>query len=141
MQIEYQENTLTADAFLAFQRQMGWPIYPRAQVEKSITNQLYAITVVDNGIVVGFGRLNGDAALYWYVNDVFILPEYQGKGIGTQIMQRLIDYAVNNSLPGTNISLCLMSAQGKEGFYEKLGFQRRPSENEGAGMELEIDIP
>lgn len=44
------------------------------------------------------------------------------------------------SLPGTGVSLCLMCAKGKEGFYEKLGFFRRPCEWEGAGMEMEIEL-
>ena len=45
----------------------------------------------------------------------------------------------DNSLPGTCVSLNLMSAKGKEAFYEKLGFKRRPSETDGAGMELIIE--
>lgn len=33
-----------------------------------------------------------------------------------------------------------MIAKGKEGFYEKMGFLRRPHDWEGAGMEIEMKI-
>jgi len=51
----------------------------------------------------------------------------------------LIQYVADNSLPGTCVSLNLMSAKGKERFYERLDFKRRPSEADGAGMELVIE--
>jgi len=140
MEICYQENGLTAEGYLAFQRKMGWPQDPRAQIEKSLAHTIVSIVAINDGEIVGMGRLLGDAAIYWYMNDVFILTAYQGRGIGTQIVKRLIAYVKANSLPGTSVSLYLFSAQGKEGFYERLGFRRRPHEGEGAGMELEIDV-
>jgi len=68
------------------------------------------------------------------------LTEYQGRGIGSEIVKTLIEYVKKNSLPQTEILLCLMSAKGKEGFYEKSGFKSRPNEFEGAGMGMEIAI-
>lgn len=140
MCIDYRANALTADNYLAFQQSMGWPVDPRAQIEKSIANQLHAIAAYDGDRMVGMGRLIGDAAMYWYLNDVFILTAYQRKGIGTEIVRRLIRYATEASIPGTSVSMCLMCAQGKEPFYERLGFRSRPYAQEGAGMELIIDL-
>lgn len=92
------------------------------------------------GELVAMGRLLGDGAIYWYINDVYVLDEYQGQGIGREIMNRLVAYIKHNSLPETEVSVCLMCAKGKEGFYEKLGFRCRPHEYEGSGMELELVI-
>lgn len=55
------------------------------------------------------------------------------------MMKRIIQYVKDTSLLGTSVSLCLMCAKDKEGFYEKLGFFKRPCEWEGAGMEMEIE--
>ncbi len=33
-----------------------------------------------------------------------------------------------------NLAVGLLCVKGKEGFYEKYGFVRRPTENYGAGM-------
>ena len=87
----------------------------KEQAERAIANQLFAVTALKDGQIVGIARLLGDGAIYWYINDVWVLP-------------------------GTGVSLCLMCAKSKEGFYEKLGFFRRPCEWEGAGMEMEIEL-
>ena len=140
MEVIYKENILTADDVLLFQQKMNWTVDPKEQWVKSLSNTLYSIVAVKDNEIIGMGRLLGDAAIYWYVNDVFILTEYQRKGIGTEIMNRLIEYIKQNSIVGTSVSVCLMCAQGKEGFYEKLGFKCRPHDYEGSGMELELDI-
>ncbi|MFV0399679.1 MAG: GNAT family N-acetyltransferase [Oscillospiraceae bacterium] len=140
MNITYMENVLTPEAYRDFQRKMHWNEDPYEQISLSLNNDLYDIVALDNGELVGMGRLIGDGAIFWYIQDVFILTEYQGKGIGSAIVKKLIDHAKKSSIPKTEISLCLMCAKGKEGFYEKLGFRCRPHEYEGPGMEMEIAI-
>ena len=61
------------------------------------------------------------------------MTEYRGKGIGTEIVNRLIDFVKNCSLPKAEVSLCFMCAQGKEGLYEKISFGRGSHEHKGAG--------
>ena len=100
---------------------------------------LFRVSVFDGKQIVGMARVIGDMGLCYYIKDVVVLPEYQGKGIGSNMVKRLIQYVKEASVSGTSVSLCLMSAKDKEGFYEKLGFFKRPCEWEGAGMEMEID--
>jgi GNAT superfamily N-acetyltransferase len=89
---------------------------------------------------VGMGRLVGDGYLYFYVQDVIVEPKYQGLGIGKEIMTYISRYIETNGLPGTSVTVGLMSAMGKEGFYEKLGFTARPNEGYGAGMMKYVKI-
>ena len=79
MNIEYRENTLTAEQYLTMEQQMGEPLTTKEQAERSISHQLYSITALKDGQIVGIARLLGDAAIYWYINDVWVLPEYQGR--------------------------------------------------------------
>ena len=140
MKIAYMDNILTAKDFSIIRRLMGWSEKPEAQIEKALTNGLYSVVALDGENIIGMGRLVGDGALYWYVQDVVVLTEYQGKGIGKQIMKQLINYITSNSLPNTAITIGLMAAKGKEGFYKKLGFRSRPNEQEDPGMIMNIDI-
>ena len=119
---------------------MGWLEGSKAQLAKSLSNTLFSIVAKKDNEIIGMSRLLGDATIYWYINDVFILTEYQGMGIGKEIVKRLIQFAKQNSISGKSISLYLMCAKGKEGFYGKLGFRCRPHESEGSGMEMEVDI-
>ncbi len=140
MDIEYKENILTADDYVTFESKMGDPLTTKEQAERSLTHQLFSIAAIKNNEIVGIARLLGDAAIFFYINDVWVLPEYRGEGIGSNMVNRLIQYVRETSISGTSVSLCLMCAKGKEGFYEKLGFLQRPNGWEGAGMEMEMDI-
>jgi len=68
------------------------------------------------------GRLVGDGAMYWYLQEIIVAPKFQKQGIGTLIVKHLIDYAKANSLTGTFTTIGGVSAKGKEPFYEKMGF-------------------
>jgi len=105
-----------------------------------LAHQLYSVTAYLNKEIIGIARLLGDSSIFFYINDVWVLPEYQGKGLGKTLVEWLIKHIKKSCLPGTSVSICLMSAKGKEGFYEKLGFKQRPHDWEGAGMEMELDI-
>ncbi len=61
-------------------------------------------------------------------------PAHQGRGIGGQLMDRVMAYLRAHAVQGAVVGL--MAAAGKEGFYERYGFVRRPTERLGAGMTL-----
>ena len=65
--------------------------------------------------------------------------EYQGKEIGKSIVERLLQHVYSCTPNGTFTTVGLMAAQGKEGFYEKLGFQAMPNAGSGAGMTRYIE--
>jgi predicted N-acetyltransferase YhbS len=81
-------------------------------------------------------RLVGDHSFIYFVVDVIVLPEYQNQGIGTKLMERIMSYLKGNVQEYSYITL--MSAKGKEAFYEKFGFFKRPTGEYGYGMMLEL---
>jgi GNAT superfamily N-acetyltransferase len=83
--------------------------------------------------LAGMARVIGDQGLAYYVHDVIVVPAHQRQGIGTQMMDRVMAYLNQASQTAT---LGLMSAPGKEAFYEKYGFVSRPTDRMGAGMTL-----
>ena len=54
------------------------------------------------------------------------------------MMSRLMDYVRGRLRDGYCIQADLMAAKGKEGFYEKFGFVKRPGSDYGCGMTLRI---
>ncbi len=100
----------------------------------ALKSSLLTVAAVCDGKTVGMGRLCGDGALWYFLKDVVVLPEYQDKGVGKDIVRRLMDCAQQRTPQGWRTSVELMSAQGKEPFYRKLGFEARTGEPYGAGM-------
>ena len=141
MNIEYSENKLTADKYNNFEMKMwNGETTPREQVERFLPHQLFSVCAIKDNEIVGIARLDGDTAYNFYINDIYVLPEYQGKGIGNTMLKKLIKYVKETCIPGTTVCIYLFSSAGKEGFYEKLGFLRRPDSTDGAGMELEFVV-
>ena len=132
---EIQENKLTAEDFVRLKVATGFMNRPLEQADKAIKNGLFNVTAVVEGEVVGMGRLVGDGAMYWYLQEIIVLPEYQGKGIGKAIVNHLIEHIKKMSIPGTGVEVGLTAVKGKEPFYEKFGFSCGSS-----GMKKWIDI-
>ena len=133
---ELAENQLTAEDFVRLKTATGFMDRPLEQAEKAIRNGLFNVTAICDGKVVGMGRLVGDGAMYWYLQEIIVLSEYQGKGIGKSIVNRLLEHIRETAIPGTGVEVGLTAVKGKEPFYEKLGFAARPA---GMGRYMEIE--
>jgi GNAT superfamily N-acetyltransferase len=113
---------------------VGWRPYREEVIKNSLPHSIYCICALVGDQTVGMARIIGDAGMVYYIQDVIVLPEYQRQGIGTQMMDLIMIYLRAHS--HHNTILGLMAAVGKEPFYEKYGFTRRPTEKLGAGMTL-----
>ena len=94
-------------------------------------NSLFSVCVIHNykNNVIGCGRLVGDGGIYFYIQDVIVLPEFQGKGIGKHIMASIMDYLKACAPP--NAFVGLMAAKGVSKFYERYDFMERPADAPG----------
>ncbi|MDE6740653.1 MAG: GNAT family N-acetyltransferase [Lachnospiraceae bacterium] len=135
IQFELADNVLKAEDFIRLKVATGFIERPLQQVEMALKNGLFNVSAICDGKVVGMGRLVGDGAMYWYLQEIVVLPEYQGKGIGKSIVNRLIEYIKSTAIPGTIIDIGLTAVKGKEPFYEKFGFSIRST---GMGYLMEI---
>jgi ribosomal protein S18 acetylase RimI-like enzyme len=91
---------------------------PPALLRTAFTNSLYRCFVFDEGRLVGTGRMLGDGVDAAYLCDVAILPSHQGRGLGDQIIRRLMGRARGHR------KIILYAVPGKEGFYKRFGFRR-----------------
>jgi GNAT superfamily N-acetyltransferase len=137
--IKIKENVLTTSEFNFLCSSVGWIAPVEKQTAKALENTLSTFSVFYDDTLVGMGRLLGDYAMSYYVKDVAILPEYQGKGICKKLMEHMLAYVKTQLPPGWRVIFELISSKGKEGFYSKLGFEERPSDDNGAGMFMMIE--
>lgn len=87
------------------------------KIELAFRNSLLKVFLFDGGRLVGAGRALSDGVWRAAIYDVAVLPEYQGKGIGSRIIRYLIQHA------GVEV-ITLYAASGKEAFYERFGFRK-----------------
>lgn len=121
------DNILQAEDFVRLRIQAGLAEIPVEHARKALQNGLINVSAIYNGELVGMGRLVGDGAMYWYLQEIIILPQFQRKGIGTMIVNHLVDYAKENSTTGKFTTIGGVSVKGKEPFYEKMEFEIIPN--------------
>lgn len=134
------ENNITLEEYLYLREKVGWKLLSDQQASTAIKNSLYFVKAVDDqGKPIGMGRIVGDGAVICYIQDLVVIPEAQAMGVGSKIINTLIDYVKSIKEDGTTMMLCLMCAKGREPFYESHEFIARPTDALGPGMIRYID--
>lgn len=134
MEIRLIEKIPTADEFNMLTEAVGWGTREEKIVEEALRNTLYSLCVYDKDRLIGYGRIIGDKTIFLYIQDVMVIPQYQGRKIGTNIMEALLKKVEEYMKINPGIRLYLGASKGKEAFYEKFGFIARPNDELGAGM-------
>ena len=88
-----------------------------SELRTVFSNSRFKFFVRDGNVLVAAGRALADGADCSYICDVAVLPDFQGKGVGREIVSRLIEASRGHK------KIILYSVPGKEGFYRKLGFR------------------
>ena len=132
--IRIVEDVKDVNIYLGLRDKVGWIKLTKAQAQEALNNSVKVFTVFDDDKPIGIGRIVGDGAVICYIQDLIIIPEYQGKHIGSRLIDKLIEYVNSLIIPDSRMMLCLMCAKGREEFYTKHGFIARPTSKLGPGM-------
>ncbi|MHA2038459.1 MAG: GNAT family N-acetyltransferase [Promethearchaeota archaeon] len=118
--------------YLSLRRAIKWKIVDEEACKKGLEGSLYCVCADLDDKIIGMARVIGDSGLYFYIQDVIVLPQYQKMGIGLLLMKKVMNFLDKNISPLTVVGL--MASKNREPFYEKFGFTKRPSERRGHGM-------
>ena len=78
--------------------------------------------------LIGFGRALSDGQYQAALYDLAVLPDYQGKGVGSEIIRRIVSELCH-------CNIILYASPGREGFYRQHGFARMKT-----GMALFLEM-
>jgi len=96
----------------------------RETVERSIQHSL-CFGAYQGGRQVGFGRVITDFAVFAYLADIFVVPEFEGRGIGKAIVRAMTADPRLQGLP-----LMLLRTRDAHGLYRQFGFDTLPRPEE-----------
>jgi ribosomal protein S18 acetylase RimI-like enzyme len=117
--IEYRETADGIDAEALDGFFVGWPEPPSNERHLELLRAAsYVALAVDGEQVVGFATANSDGVLSAYVPLLEVLPEHQGRGVGTELVRRLL-----SRLGGLYI-VDLACDDDLVPYYERLGLGR-----------------
>ncbi len=128
--IEVSDYELSAEAipvsdYCRLVDAVGWSRFVRKEsVELALKNSLFSVVVRHSKAVVGVGRIVGDGAIFFYIQDVMVLKEHRKRGVGSAIVEALCAYLAQEAPDRAYVGLFTHPA--KNSFYERFGF-RGPS--------------
>ena len=102
---------------------VGWsPSEDDSMIRAIIDAAIFAVIAVDNASTetIGCVLLLGDNASFYYVKDVMVHPQWQGKRVGTAMMKTINHWLENNA--ANNSLVGLISGETLEPFYQQFGF-------------------
>lgn len=88
----------------------------KEQIYSAFKNSYY-ILAYDGNKLIGFGRAISDYCCYTSIHDVLVLEQFQNKGIGTNIMNMLIEKF-------SNTNIYLTHTPDKDVFYKRFNFDK-----------------
>jgi ribosomal protein S18 acetylase RimI-like enzyme len=96
---------------------VDWPVRPTPQRHLELLRRSYAVELaLDRAQVVGFATAISDGVVSAYIPLLEVLPDYQGQGIGTELIRRLLVRLEGLYMVDLSCDAALQP------FYERLGF-------------------
>ncbi|MGI5858377.1 MAG: GNAT family N-acetyltransferase [Tepidanaerobacteraceae bacterium] len=98
--------------------EVGWNDKTKdvSRLKDMITNSQIVVTAWDGELMIGFARCVTDHVFNGQINNVVVDSRYRGKGIGKELIIRIID---SNS----QVTYVLRGDPENVGFYKNLGFK------------------
>ena len=89
---------------------------PRETVARSLENSL-CFALLDGATQIGFARVISDFATIAYLGDVFVMPEYRGRGLSKWLMRCV---TLHPDLQG--LRRWMLATSDAHGLYQQFGF-------------------
>ncbi len=123
------ERLPTITEYRALRTAVGWSNLPDEATRRGLDNASFTVCLERHGDTIGCGRVVGDGGIYFYIQDIIVHPDFQGRGLGRRIMDAVMQYLSDHAAP--NAFMGLMAATGVCEFYERYGFAVRPDDRPG----------
>lgn len=107
---------------------IGWKKRPKNRWKSVLKNSRFVLSVWNGRELIGLGRLVDDGVMCMFY-DIGVHPNFQSKGVGTRIMQRLISKIKNKKRASIGLFAWDKNPQNIA-FYKSIGFEH------SSGMEL-----
>lgn len=122
MSIIYTGLIPNADDLYALYEIEGWNNFLKLQKEvlhQAMVQSWCVLSAYHENRLVGTARVISDGIINAYLCGLIVHPDYRNKGIGTELIQKLVDKCKKN-----NLHVQFFSEEKNSPYYEKQGFKR-----------------
>jgi len=121
--ISIAEGRPTIEEFIALHHSVGWTdSVNMAHISKQLEAPVHSVVALNGKEVIGCAMILSDNASFYYIKDVMVMKEWQGKRVGTAMMNALSDWIDKNGISKSLVGL--YTGENLEPFYGQFGFTR-----------------
>ena len=106
-----------AQSISELRKAVGWNGMLRSLSDVRMTSFVH-IAVYDDDKLVGYADSVSNGVTDAYIQDVAVLPQYQGKGIGSELMRKMIAEISERGV----YMISVVYEPSLSGFYQRFGF-------------------
>ncbi|MDD4412981.1 MAG: GNAT family N-acetyltransferase [Oscillospiraceae bacterium] len=118
--VYYENRQVSANQIAELRRSVGWPGMEECYNNPLMTSY-YHIACYNKDRLVGYVDTVSNGLTDAYIQDLMVNPEYQGKGVGTKLINKMIDKLKENNI--FMISVIYGNAELTP-FYQRFGFNQ-----------------
>lgn len=89
----------------------------RAQIERSVAHSLAVAVYAPDGSQAGFAMAVTDRAIFALLSNVFVLPQWRGRGLGEALVRAVLEHPEL-----TSVSRWSLTTNDAHRLYAKFGF-------------------
>jgi GNAT superfamily N-acetyltransferase len=131
----FLDRVATPDEHRILARSVDWDDhFDWASIPASLAGSLTGVMVLHDDEPAGMGRIVGDGVHYFYIQDVIVHPDHAEGGIGSAIVDRLVDWIASTCPARAFVGL--FASDEAIGLYRKAGFV---DEEDMLGMHRFVD--
>ncbi|RZM26413.1 MAG: GNAT family N-acetyltransferase [Pedobacter sp.] len=112
-------TTIDWDLVCVLFDKVNWRTRTPEELKMAFSTGSWRIFVFEGEQLVAFGRTIDDGRYYAMLGDVIVDPDFQGNGLGKELVNRLNDLLVEYHF------VTLTAAPGKGKFYTSLGWKKQ----------------
>ncbi|PLX15855.1 MAG: N-acetyltransferase, partial [Candidatus Muiribacterium halophilum] len=116
------KESFNIETILSFYIDAGWwgdcSDHDKEAIYNMIKGSFIFAGIFLSGELIGMARVLSDGVSDAYIQDVFVLEKYRGKGIGKKVIEYLLDELKRNGIDWIG----LIGRPGTGYFYNKCGF-------------------
>ena len=116
MVYEYNE-TVSSEALADLRESVGWNRM-ESEYGSPLLSSYYHIAVYDGGQLVGYIDSVSNGVTDAYIQDLMVSPDHQGKGIGTDLMNKMIARLKEKHIYVISVAF----EERLKPFYDRFGF-------------------
>lgn len=116
MKYEYNES-ISASALADLRHSVGWNRMEN-EYKNPLLTSYYHIAVYESDMLIAYIDCISNGVTDAYIQDLIVHPSYQGNGIGTDLMNKMIDYLKEKHI----YMISVIFDEFLLPFYKKFGF-------------------